>query len=149
MPIVHKGLRKAENKGTKTETKFFRTNPDGGLSLYHYLELKKKKMLTELCVFDLRKEVGTLAMDPISFDEPISTVEIDDTGKGLFVNTIDGKIRWFEHVKGQSFVEKSTLSLESGSLKEMVLLKTIENDNYLLKALSDNKCITYELSSIK
>lgn len=48
MPTVHKGLRKAENKGTKTETKYLRTNPDGGLSLYHYLELKKKKMLNVL-----------------------------------------------------------------------------------------------------
>lgn len=55
MPIVHKGLRKAENKGTKTETKFFRTNPDGGLSLYHYLELKKKKNAN--CIV-----VGTMAL---------------------------------------------------------------------------------------
>lgn len=143
--VIVLNLLAPDSNPIKFPVSFAVTKVEFGLNGYWMFVFGK----SELCVFDLRKEVGTLAMDPISFDEPISTVEIDDTGKGLFVNTIDGKIRWFEHVKGQSFVEKSILSIESGSLKEMVLLKTIENDNYLLKALSDNKCITYELSSIK
>ena len=69
--------------------------------------------------------------------------ELDDTAKGFFVSMGNSQVQWYEYVKGQSFVEKSTLPIETNTAESMTLVKI--DQGYFLNVISENKCITYEL----
>ncbi|QEU60481.1 Prp19 [Kluyveromyces lactis] len=98
---------------------------------------------SDLNVYDLRKDPGTLAMEPLSFAQNIISVELDDTAKGFFVSMGNSQVQWYEYVKGQSFIEKSTLPIETNTAESMTLVKI--DQGLFLKVISENKCITYEL----
>ncbi|CDO92978.1 unnamed protein product [Kluyveromyces dobzhanskii CBS 2104] len=98
----------------------------------------------DLNVFDLRKDAGTLAMEPNHFDRGVVSVELDDTAKGFFISSGDSQIHWYEFIKGKSFVEKSTLPIESSVINAIILVQS--HDGYQLKVVSDSKCLTYALN---
>lgn len=61
-------------------------------------------VLTELAflVYDLRKQPGTLAMNPLMLNSPAVAFDTDQTGKTLFLLSADGSLESYSYVKSQN-----------------------------------------------